>query len=54
MNDTHGYLQYEAARGLKQLWVVSKAGHGEYLTINPTAYEQQAIDFYDHWLLGGG
>ena len=51
----HGDRELPRTRGLEQadaypsaeLWVVPNAGHGEYLALDPEAYAQRIISFFD-------
>jgi pimeloyl-ACP methyl ester carboxylesterase len=42
-----GRAQQSAAGDNAHLWVVEGAGHGDYLTVAPEAYEAQVVTFFD-------
>jgi pimeloyl-ACP methyl ester carboxylesterase len=46
-----GGRQQKAAAGTNaELWIVPEAGHGNYLTIAPEAYEARVVEFFDQAL----
>jgi hypothetical protein len=48
-----GRRQYVAAGSNAQLWVVAGAGHGNYMSVAPEAYESRIVTFFDKALLTG-
>lgn len=46
-----GQQQKAAAGDNAQLWIVEGAGHGNYLTVAPEAYEDHIVTFFDKALL---
>lgn len=44
---------FRAAVEPKQLWIVSGAGHQDFLSFDPTAYELQVVGFFDQILRPG-
>lgn len=49
-----GRQQKAAAGDNTQLWIVEGAGHGNYLSVAPEAYEDRVVTFFDEALLGNG
>ena len=46
-----GRQQKAAAGDNAQLWIVEGAGHGNYLSVAPEAYEERVVTFFDKALL---
>ena len=45
-----GRRQQAAAGNNAELWIVNGAGHGDYLTVAPAAYENRIVTFFDEAL----